>query len=39
VPLRWAGNDIAGNPVKPGIYFYKVVVGGREYTGQVLKIK
>ena len=36
-PFRWDGTDIAGKPVKPGIYFYHASAGGMTYTGHIVK--
>ena len=36
---RWDGTDRRGNPVAPGIYFYRLEAGGREYTRRLAIIR
>jgi hypothetical protein len=38
-PLQWYGNDIAGNPVKPGVYFYQITTGQDTFTGRIVKTR
>jgi hypothetical protein len=39
-PLQWCGTDIAGQPVKPGIYFYQVrMADGSVFTGRIIKVE
>jgi gliding motility-associated-like protein len=37
--MGWDGSDMNGATVPEGVYFYKVVVGGKEYAGEVTLIR
>ena len=36
-PLQWYGTDIAGHPVKPGVYYYTIKTGSGQVTGALIK--
>jgi hypothetical protein len=38
-PLQWHGMDIAGQPVKPGVYFYSVTSDGQTWSGRIVKAR
>jgi hypothetical protein len=38
-PLQWCGTDIVGRPVKPGIYYYHINTGNRNYSGRIVKTR
>jgi hypothetical protein len=38
-PLQWLGTDITGQPVKPGVYFYRINNGPDTYTGRIIKTR
>jgi hypothetical protein len=37
--IIWDGTDIAGRPVKPGIYLYRVFINGEIYSGKIIKTR
>jgi hypothetical protein len=36
---RWDGTDIASNPVKPGVYFYRVDTGQGSSSGRIVVVE
>ena len=36
--IQWNGNDVNGNPVPKGYYFYTIQFGNTSLTGKVIKI-
>ena len=39
LPLQWCGMDIAGRPVKPGVYFYSFTSDGHTWSGRIVKAR
>jgi hypothetical protein len=35
--IQWCGTDIAGNMVKPGVYFYSIKYNGVLHSGRIIK--
>ncbi|HEX2900347.1 MAG TPA: gliding motility-associated C-terminal domain-containing protein, partial [Bacteroidia bacterium] len=35
----WKGNDLKGNPVTDGVYYYRLLIGDRDFTGPVTLVR
>jgi hypothetical protein len=36
ISLQWDGADMTGHPAPPGVYFYTVIMDGRQETGRII---
>lgn len=35
--LVWSGSDVSGNKVKSGMYYYSMLINGKNYSGKIIK--
>lgn len=37
--FKWNGRNSSGNRMKPGVYFYKAIIGNKSFSGKIILIK